>query len=312
MGASRGVGADYKMRLDSQQMPRPDIRSKLIVWIAFSHYETAIGDQFHGVNSIEPFVCGGWNKLLKRCSHRRSRNSLLAGTQIVSLHGFPQARLEKVSHRAKTCRARRLQIARAVGGQRVGVVNNKWLPALEARGHQQFFAAPRAQHIQIDAHVRIEKPLAKKTAFARSLNSNKNYSFHIIVALVAVATIVVTRSRRNLIPVMCIVFSAIWAASARVESPSTPARNQARRLPAPTAASVPHDSYPRAPQTPTEKASVRRKYLITAPYISPWRCCRVAHPRISFRPCAAIPARHVPAGPGTAHQLRPLERPRSP
>ena len=56
-------------------------------------------------------------------------------------------------------------------------------PPLGTR-HQQFFPPARAQHIQINAHMTIEKPLAEKTAFAGSLNSDKNYCFHNIVAIV--------------------------------------------------------------------------------------------------------------------------------
>src|ERR1700730_2901814 len=99
------------MPLERQQMPQhmpwTEIKSKLIFGAVSSHHETVLSSQFHSVNFIEPLVRRRRNYLFKRGRHSRSRNFLFAATQIVSLHRFPQARFEKVSHRAKSRRASR-------------------------------------------------------------------------------------------------------------------------------------------------------------------------------------------------------------
>src|ERR1700692_3372971 len=109
---------------------------------------------------------------------------------------------------------------------------------------------------------------------------------------------------RDSILVMCTVCLAISGAWAHVESPSTPARNQAQLRTAPTAASTRPGSYLRAPQTPKEKVAARRKFLIKAPRILRSRYLPAAQSRIVFRPCAIIPAHPVPAAPDTADRLR--------
>jgi hypothetical protein len=183
-----------------------EINSKLILRALSSHNETTVARYFYRVNFIEPFLYGRRNKFLKRCRHRRCRNFLFAGTQIISLHRFPQARFEKVSHRPKARPSSRLYIPGSVGRQRIGVVNYKRLPALQTRSHQQLFPPPRAQHIQINPHVGIEKPLAEKCAFAGSLNPNKNYCFHVVVnafGYVSLLEIVATFGMAALIRIMC-------------------------------------------------------------------------------------------------------------
>lgn len=144
----------------------------------FRDHEAAIVGQLDNINSVESFLYCRWQKLFERRGDRGTGNFLPARSQVVSLHGIAQSGFEKVSYGAEARCLCGLNVAAAVDGKWIGVVDNKRLAALKTRSQEDFFAAARAQHIEVDSDMRVEETLAEEGAFARSLNPDKDDGFH--------------------------------------------------------------------------------------------------------------------------------------
>lgn len=61
---------------------------------------------------------------------------------------------------------------------RIGVVDDKRLLGLQRSLYKQVLPISRPQHVEINPHVCLEKPLPVKRRFPRSLNPDKNDAFH--------------------------------------------------------------------------------------------------------------------------------------
>ncbi len=136
-----------------------------------------LGADFYCADFGETLIQGWRLELLERVCKSDSRNFALACSLIVSSHRIPQIRREEICDQAKSRRPGGLNIPRAIGGQRIGVVHNERLARLQTRFKQQLFAPPRPQHIQVDANMRFEEAFAVESGLPGTLNANEDDGF---------------------------------------------------------------------------------------------------------------------------------------
>ncbi len=65
-----------------------------------------------------------------------------------------------------------------VGACRICVVNDEWLFGFQTSAQQNLLPMPRFQHIQIEAQMRMEKPLLEKRGFASGLDADEDDGLH--------------------------------------------------------------------------------------------------------------------------------------
>jgi hypothetical protein len=131
-----------------------------------------------GIDSIEAFRQCWRLQFPKGTCNSRYRNLLLSFAQIVSPNRVMQRGGEKVGHDAKANCSSRLNISCAIAWQRIRIVDDERLSALQASREQELFSMPRPQHVQTDANVGVEEMLAVEGSLPGTLNSNENYGFH--------------------------------------------------------------------------------------------------------------------------------------
>jgi hypothetical protein len=137
-----------------------------------------LGRYSHHVESIEAFRQCWRFQFPKGTCNSRYRNLLLSFAQIVSSNCVTQGCAEKVRHNGKASRPSRLNVSCTIAGQRIRVVDDKRLFALQASREQELFSMPCPQYIQTDANVGVKEMLAVEGSLTGTLNSDENYSFH--------------------------------------------------------------------------------------------------------------------------------------
>src|SRR4029077_16812206 len=140
--------------------------------------ERAFGRYRHAIDRIESFLHCRRLKFPEGARDRRDRYFLLSRAFVIPLNGLAERAFQKVSDYAKSGFPGQCDIASAVGGQRIGVVNHKRLLCSKAGSHQKLLPMPRPQHIQADPQVSVKEPLTIESGFSRALHSHKNDGFH--------------------------------------------------------------------------------------------------------------------------------------
>src|SRR5258706_3663028 len=154
------------------------IRGRIFGHGCHSDDKFVLGRDRHDIDSIETFrqcwrlqfpegACNSWY-----------RNLLLSFAQIVSPYCFTQRCGEKVCHHPKASCPSWLNVSCTIGGQRIRVVDDKRLVALQASCEQKLFSMPCPQHVQTDANMTLKKMLAVEASLTRTLDPNENYGFH--------------------------------------------------------------------------------------------------------------------------------------
>jgi hypothetical protein len=130
------------------------------------------------MNFVESLLHGRSFELVESARHRYRGYFLLQFPQIVSPHGLAQGCREKIGYQAKSCAPGEPDVTGPVARKRICIVHDEWLPGYEARLKNQALAVAGSQHVQADAHMRVEESLAIKSALPGALYPDENYRFH--------------------------------------------------------------------------------------------------------------------------------------
>ena len=127
---------------------------------------------------IKAFCWGRRLQFPEGACYGRNRDFLLSSAPIVPLNGIAQRRIKKVRDHAKPTFSGYSDIARAIAGQRICIVDQKRLFCGQAGSQQKLLAMTGPQHIQADAHMSVKEPLTIESGFSGSLHSHEDYGFH--------------------------------------------------------------------------------------------------------------------------------------